>query len=77
MGLLNFEPDGAEVMEEELSYIGEGGGLGAGDAVLGEEVEEFTKDAGEVAGGGELAGKGGEFDGDGGGVEELLLLAGV
>jgi len=75
VGLLDFELDGMAVVEEKLGDIGEGGGLAAGDAVLGEEVEEFSEDVGEVAGGGELAGKGGEFGGDGGGVEEVLLLS--
>jgi len=76
-GLLNFELDGMPIVEKELGDIGEGGGLAAGEAVLGEEVEEFSEDAGEVVGGGEFAGKGGEFGGDGGRVEELLLVAGV
>lgn len=77
VGLLDFELDGMAVVEEELGDIGEGGGLAAGDAVLGKEVEELSEDVGEIAGGGEFAGKGGEFGGDGGGVEELALLAGV
>jgi len=75
--LLDFELDGTAVVEEELGDIGEGGGFAAGDAVLGEEVEEFSEDMGEIAGGGEFAGKGGEFSGNGGGVEELALVAGV
>jgi len=84
VGLLDFVLDGMAVVEEELGDVGEGGGLAAGDAVLGEEVKELSEDVGEVAGGGEFAGKGGEFGGYGGGVEEVLggveevlLLAGV
>jgi hypothetical protein len=77
IGFLEFALGGVVVMEEELGDVGEGGSFGAGDAVLGEEKEEFSEDAGEVGGGGELASEGGEFGGDGGRVEELLLLAGV
>lgn len=77
VGLLDFELDAMAVVEEKLGDIGEGGGLATRDAVLGEEVEEFSEDVGEVAGGGEFARKGSEFGGDGDGVEELALLAGV
>jgi len=46
VGLLDFVLDGMAVVEEELGDIGEGGGFAAGDAVLGEEVEEFSEDMG-------------------------------
>ena len=63
-GFLDFFLDFGEGLEEELGDVGEGDGIAARDASLGEEGEDFSEDVVDVAGGFEVAGERGEFAGD-------------
>jgi hypothetical protein len=73
----DFAFDQRKAVEEELSDIGEGGGMARGNAVVGERDKEFAEDVVEVVGGAEFAGEGDELGAHAVGFEELLLPAGV
>ena len=52
-------------MEEETGDVGEKSAVVSGDALLGDESEEFGHDAAEFFAGAEFRGAGEEFVGDG------------
>jgi hypothetical protein len=63
--------------EKKLGEIGEKFGVAPGDAIGGDELEEFANDVIDIGGGGEFTRERCELPADAIQLEELLLLAGV
>ncbi len=76
-GLRDFVAHAMKAVEEQLTEIGEDGGLAAGNAVGGEKGKEPAKGVVHVGGGHEFAGDGSELGSDAASVKDEALAAGV
>ncbi len=70
-------PDAGKGAEEEMSNIGEGGGVARRDAVIGDEGQELAEGVVQAAGGLVFTGERTEFGANAVEINELLLLAGM
>jgi len=70
--LLNFFPHWGKAIEEQLTKVGQGDGVAAGDALTGELFDEIAKEAIDGIGGGEVFDLAEKLGGDDFGIRSLL-----